>query len=337
MTRAMRILAILIVAALTTSAARCESLSAADRESLLDNLEKLRDTADSKVDVRFRIALAAYREAMLSEDASLALYVKCVEKVNFVQQQKKTSEFLEWKRKDDVKAQLADPAFRLALHYQLRWLVLTLQASSEKANAMALMTEAQGIVDSLFLDAGKLAGQEQLLDKPVTSTEFAQAYEIGDLKKDKWPLSPINLDEIYNSIVLPPLRTPARVAALRAAWIKRIQQETIKVDEWQGKGKLDKAKTDKARTDKSKPERRIGMASDLKNTEYEKFVSEKQPDLQWQMEVDLFRNGDESASALRMLAHLEKHISHKSARKWSDEFSNLLKPQAPPAAGAPSE
>lgn len=339
MTCAMRILAILILAALSASAARAETLSAADREALLENLDKLRDAASSKVDARFRIAMAAYHEAMVSDDATLDLYMKCVEKVNFIDQQKKTSEYLDWKHKDDVKAQHADPAFRLALRYQLRWLALTIQASSEKANLKLLATEAQDIVDSIFRDADKLAGEEKVLQSSVTSTEFARAYEIGDLKKDKWPLSAINLEEIYGMIVLPPLRTPTRVAALRAAWIKRIQQEGLKIEAWAGNPKAPpKGKNERGKADKGRSERRVGMAADMKAPEYERFVLEQQPELQWQMEVDLFRNGDESAAALRMLAHLEKHITHKSARKWGEEFRNLLKPQeavVPTAAVTP--
>ena len=330
MTCAMRILAILMVAALTASAARSQTLSSADREALLEKLEKLHDTATSKVDDRFRTAMTAYLAAMASDDATLGLYIKCIEKVNFLDQQKKPSEFLEWKHKEDVKAQLADPAFRLALHYQLRWLVLTLQASSEKANPKTLAAEAQELVDALFRDADKLNGQEKLLQAAVTSTEFAKAYEIGDLKKDKWPLSPINLEEIYGSVVFPPLRSPTRLAALRAAWIKRIQQEGIKVEAWTAAT----ASKPPVKGPKGKPDHHSSVASDAKILEYEKFLADRQPDLQWQMEVDLFRNGDESASALRMLAHLEKHITHKSARKWGEEFKNLLKPATPAAAAA---
>lgn len=81
-----------------------------------------------------------------------------------------------------------------------------------------------------------------------------------------------------------------------------------------------------------KGDRRIGMASDLKGPEHERFLLEVLPDLQWQMEVDLFRSGDESGAALRMLSHIEKHLNHRSARSWGAEFKNLLKPKAPPAA-----
>ncbi len=111
------------------------------------------------------------------------------------------------------KRKLSDPGFRLALRYQLRWLILTLQASSEKANRKALAADAQEIVDAMFRDADKLAGQEQELGQAVTSTVFARAYEIGHLENEKWPLSPVQLDEIYGTVVFPPLRSPTRVDA----------------------------------------------------------------------------------------------------------------------------
>jgi hypothetical protein len=44
------------------------------------------------------------------------------------------------------------------------------------------------------------------------------------------------------------------------------------------------------------------------------------------MELDLFRNGDESGAAVRMLAHLEKYLAHPSARDWGKQFEALLKP-----------
>jgi len=46
------------------------------------------------------------------------------------------------------------------------------------------------------------------------------------------------------------------------------------------------------------------------------------------MEVDLFRNGDQSGAAARMMNHLEKYIAHPSAREWAKQFEVLLKPVA---------
>jgi hypothetical protein len=317
----MRISVVLVCAALSLNSARAEILSDADRETLLENLEKLRESADSKVDARFRLALAAFREAIGSDDAAIQLYLNCMEKVNFEDQQKKSADFREWKRKEAEK--LSDPGLRLALRHQLRWLVLTLQAASEKADRAKLAGDAQEIVDSIFRDPEKLKNQENLLNQSVTSSVFARAYEINSAKVDKWPLSPVQLDQVYEQILLPPYRTPSRLSELRAAWVKRIQQEGAKMEHWSGNDK------------NPKEEKRIGMASAMQSPAYEKFLADTQPKLQWEMEIDLFRNGDESGAAVRMLAHLEKYLAHPAARDWGKQFETLLKPAVvvnPPAA-----
>lgn len=322
----MRVHVFLVCAALSLNSARADALSDADRETLLENLEKLRESANSKVDAKFRVALAAFREAIGSDDAAIELYLNCMEKVNFEDQQKKSADFREWKRKEAEK--LSDPGLRLALRHQLRWLVLTLQATSEKADRAKLAVEAQEIVDSIFREPAKLKNQEAVLNQAVTSSVFARAYDINSAKVEKWALSPVQLDQVYDQILLPPYRIPSRLGELRATWIKRIQQEGMKMEHW--------SENDR----KPKEERRIGMASAAQPPAYEKFLAETQPQLQWDMEIDLFRNGDESGAAVRMLAHLGKHLAHPAAREWSKQFEELLKPAAAepaPESGTPAQ
>lgn len=316
----MRIPILLICPALMIGHVHADHLSDADRETLLGNLEKIRETAVSKVDAKYRVALAAYRTAAVSDTAAMELYLNCIEKVDFQDRQKKAAEFREWKRKDADK--LSDPGLRLAIRHQLRWLILTLQATSENADRAKLATEAQEIVDGIFHDAERLKSQEGLLNQAVTSSIFAKAYDITNVKVENWPLSPVQLDSIYNDILLPPYRQPSRVAQLRATWIKRIQQEGAKVEFWMGN---------------YHEERKGAIAVTPQSPEYEKFLELTQPKLQWDMEVDLFHCGDESGAAVRMLAHLEKHITHPSVREWGDQFKRLLKPAVvptPPKTGA---
>jgi len=325
MTEAMRILAIVICAALTTAAARADALSAADREALLESLEKLRDAATAKVDARFRIAMNAFRDALASDESAMDLYLKCYDKVNFEDQGKDKAAFLIWRRQDDVKAKLGDSGFKLALKIQLRWLILTLQASSEKANMKLIGAEGQEVVDGMFQNADKLRGQEQELAQAVTSTVFARAYEVGHVdRENKWPLSPIQLEAFYGSIVFPPLRSLERVETLRAAWNKRIQQELIKVEAWGG-GKGRQPPNPKSKGHGEKIDHK--NVAPEKSPEHERFVTETLPELQWQMEMDLFRSGDEGGAAKRMLLQIRNHPEHKSCRAWSEDFKNLLKPK----------
>lgn len=319
----MRAPAILVCSLIGLSSVHADPLSSADREALLESLEKLRDNANAKVDARFRLAIAAYKEAMTSEETAIEFYLKCIEKVNFEDQQKKNSDFREWKKKEEDR--LKDQGFRLALRYQLRWLILTLMASSEKTKLSDIIPEGQEVVDSIFRDASRLGDQMQTLAQPVTGTIFARAYEIGGVENDKWPQSPVNLDSFYGQIVFPPLRMPSRVDSLRAAWIKRIQQEGIKVEAMGMNGNGG---------------RRNGQPLGPRPAETERFIAETVPQLQWQMEMDLFRAGDEAGAAMRMLAHIEKHLAHKSSREWGEDFRNLLKPKEKPvptaAADAPA-
>ena len=121
---------LILAAALSLSSAHADALSAPEREALLQKLEEMRANAESKVDARYRAAIAAYQAAMASDDAAMELYLNCVEKVNFKDQQRKNADFREWKRREEDR--LSDPGIGLALRLQLRWLILTLRAASEK-------------------------------------------------------------------------------------------------------------------------------------------------------------------------------------------------------------
>lgn len=311
----MRVPILLVSTLLAFSGAQAEDLSDADRETLLENLEKLRDAANTKMDARFRIAIGAYRNAIGSDDAAIDLYLNCMEKVQFEELHRKAADFREWKRKEAEK--LSEPGLRLALRHQLRWLMLTLEVASAKPeDRFKFAADARDIVDAIFRDIDKLKNQEEILNQSVVSTVFAQAYDITGVKMEDWPMAPIQLQSIYEDIFLPPLRKPGRVGELRAMWIKRIQQETIRMENWGGRRGRNGGEGNE----------RIGTIESMVSPEFIRFQEETVPKLQWEMEVDLFQHGDQSGASVRMLAHMQKYIGHASAREWGDQFQRLLKP-----------
>lgn len=302
-----------VLAALLISGptARTEPLSPDIRDALFARLRKLQEMADARVDAQFRTALGAYRSAAANNQSALDFYLKCIEKVNFEDQKKKSSEFRDWKRQQSEKLSAAKigPALRL----QLRWLMLTLQAASEKAEPAALAASAAEILNAVYDDAEQLSDQQSVLNESVTSTVFARAYGIGNLRLDaKWPQSPAQIGAIYDEILMPPLRRPSRTAELRAAWNKRIQQEITRQEFWGPKN--------------PNPKKKIGTAESMRSPEYDRFMAETVPNLQWQMEMDLFSSGDENGAAQRMLAHIEKHLAHASSRNWAEALAALLGP-----------
>lgn len=316
----------LIGAILSLNHASAEKLKETDKELLLENLEKIQKTAKEKVDARFLGALSAFRNAMSSDSATFELFLNCKERIDFTEKYLKESDFREWKRREtEPGRKMADPEFRLALRHQLRWLMLTLEAASSSANPEKLSTDAMEIIGTIFDDPAKLKKHQDVLGEDVLGTVFAKAYDINELKVPGWVNAPGNLGQVFNSIILPPYRKPERLNELRSGWIRRIQLESLKVEHWtkNESGKNEDGKG-KERESEQKKEERVGTIESLKSPEYTKFIHEGLPKLQWEMETDLFKNGDENGAAVRMLAHIEKHIHHTSAKEWADQFESLL-------------
>jgi hypothetical protein len=307
---------------------QAEQLKEADRETLLDNLEKIQKAAKEKGDSRFLSAITAFRNAIGSDSAAFDLYLNCIERVEFIEKYKEPVEFREWKRKEsEPNGKLDKPGLRLALRHQLRWLMLTLEAASPGADRDKLAVDAIEILDAIFREPAKLKKSRDTLEADVVGTVFAKAYDVDHVRPQDWANAPGNLGQVFDKVILPPYRKPGRLTDLRAGWVRRIQLETLKMEHWteNESGRNEDGEGNEKESEK-KEENRIGTVESMRSPEYTKFIYEGLPQLQWEMEVDLFKNGDESGAAVRMLAHTEKHIHHVSAKKWADEFAELLKP-----------
>lgn len=286
-----------------------EELTVADREALLEKLNQIKEAADQKVDAKFRLAVAAYRSAMTDPDAAVELYVKCVQKENFLDLEKKESEFRDWKKKES--GRLKNPAFGRALCHQLRWLVLSLRAASEKTDHMELAADAQEAMEAVFRDAAALEGQHGLLSQSVMGSIFAQAYDIGSIRAKDFPGSPVRIAEVFEKMIYPEIRAKKDVDRLRAAWQRRIQLEGVLIT-W----------TEKS-AEKDTP---FGKAAGPTPAQ-QHFSEESLPDLQWQMEKDLFAAGDERGACVRMMALIEGNPTHPSAKRWTEDLRAQITPQ----------
>jgi hypothetical protein len=312
----MRTLAVLVLVAVIPLPVRADPLSASDREALIESLEKIRSTVTERVDARFREAIAAYRAAMLDEEEALAFYLKCVEKANFTDVGRRASDFRDWKKREEERTK--ETAMRRALMHQLRWLILTLRASSENADMDAVSREAMDAIDDVFRDKLALATQRQILGQSVLGTVFAQVYGIDAVKTENWPDSPLDVAGFFENVVFPRYRVTGDVKNLRTAWQHRIR--------------LESEKRDPAPTAKPKGNGRGAGTPPEPTVGQERFATEVLPQLQWEMEVDLFTCGDQRDAARRMVEHLNKYITHDKAKEWSDQLLILLGAKTKPAA-----
>ncbi len=275
-------------------------LSETDRQLLIEALKDARNSTDVTATKRFNSALAAFKSALGSTGDTHDLYLNCIEKIRFEDNNKKSQEFREWKRNHSEREDSSE--FRRALHHQLRWLVLVLEASKKPGHTDELTPKALSALEAIFSDAEDLEHHHGMLERPVTSTVFAKAYEVDNVKQDNFPTTPLDLESIYDKMIFPALRNPEKSQTLRSAWQKRIRQEGLKMEMWSPEGSVRGADP----------------------PAYEKWLETTRHDLEWQMEVDCFKAGDEQAAAKNMLQITQNNLSHEKAPKWIDEFTKMM-------------
>lgn len=295
----MKRLALLALFSILPVVGQEKPLSDLDRELLLEKLKEIQNTSNSTVKGRYSVALAAFQKARESSAAAHELYLNCIEKVRFQDQSRKPSEFRDWKKRH--KERTDTPSFRLALRHQLNWLTLTLQAAQVE-EISSLSSQGLSIINAILRDAEELKGKGAILRQNPLSTVFAEAYSVSNIKVGNWPKSPLDIGDLYDNVILPPLRTPETLTSLRSAWIKRIEHEGSLLEKW----------TNEASGDRDR------------KPAFEKWLSEGRHSLTWAMEVDLFGAGDQQGAALRMLEHLKAHLTHKSAPTWINQFTQLV-------------
>ncbi len=294
-------LILLAVTVLSTSKADAEKLSPVDKQLLLESLEKIQNGSDQTVSSRFQVALKAFQAARTEKSATHSLFLKCIEKVRFEDNARKGSEFRNWKKRHrDSKD---DQSFRHALQLQLKWLILRMEASKKPDNLHQLAPAGLEIVATILRESKHLAPHMDILSASALSSPFARAYEIGDLNTNGWPATPTDVSALYETIILPKLRKGKDFTALRTNWQRRLEAQGQLIEKFASEG---------SDNTKRKPA-------------FENWQKDTYPTLKWTMEVDLFNAGDEQESARRMLAHLKKHLQHKSAPGWIKQFTSLVK------------
>jgi hypothetical protein len=290
-------------------------LSKADLEELRERLAHITDDASSQLDRRYKAALDDFRAGIQSDDAAIELYLKCAEKVNFTDKQKKSQDFRDWKRKHEE--QHKSPYFRHALRHQLNWLCLSLRASIRPEEQQKLIPEMSKALKDLFSKHSELKGQFDLLSQDVTTTVFFVAYELGDKNAKDWPASPMMVAAVYDKFLMPPLRNARAYEDLRNMWDERIKMEMVK------------------ETLKEDAEKPSGSAKPDKPTpKVVEFHQATLPELLWSKYKDLFTAGDEKVAALEMLKHIQVNISNVNAKQWAEEFKALIAPPTAPTTEA---
>ena len=293
--------------AIATSGLQAEPqyLSESERQALQEKLEDLLNSAENSSKQRFSKALGAFKSAIQSDTAAHELYLVCHEKVNFIDKQKSSQDFREWKRKHKERGDLSE--FRRALRHQLNWLLLSIQVSVRPDDIYEFGGQAVQKIDTVISELTTLKSQKSLLRQDVLNSVYAKAFDINGLEAEGWPSSPVDVASVYEDVVMPPLRDSANIATLRASWDKRIKQIGLIKKEWSDK------------PDKT----RIGLKKNQGAPGYEAWLDNEYLKLLWDKEKDCFETGDQVNASNNMLSHIQKNISHKLSLEWVKEFQKI--------------
>jgi|GEM_PF-2072752 len=247
------------------------------------------------------------REAGVSGEKSFALWLDCKKDVDFDQKGISITKFAEWKRGETKDPNRARDA---GLQLQVQWLMIVMMHANARTDAERgdVISAAVQFVDNYVSQMDKLDGgiqnpnerrQRQGEDhsqQGVLDSVFARHYKLEATVSpvEGGAYVPGDVDNIYESMILPHYRSVKQYTNLISAWKKRITQQTA-----------------------------IASSYPFKEAR-EKFDAEKLPELQWGQARDLFALGLEQSASQTMVSILQSHMAHPRASEWLAELTALL-------------
>ncbi len=249
-------------------------------------------------------ALAAFRAASASNTAAYEFFTECYKKINFDEQERKYSDYREWK--SDKGKELRSAEHCTALRFQLQWIVLAIRAANAE-DLGELIPSITAYMDSVSENEEGMGVYFRLLRQPVTQSVFAEVYglDTGLASLKSFEFTPANFDGIFEKTILPYYRAVEEVDPLIAAWDKRIFFDAKRTAEV----KLEKVKED--------------------------YLTERLPAMKWRKWSDVLAMGERARALPEMMAILKANIRHDKAREWIADLEATLKMDAPEDESAP--
>ena len=278
--------------------------------------------------------IAILKEAMAGNEKAFSFWLECKKEQDFEMKGKTAAEYAEWKR-TQIKTTGPNDAFCAGLRLQIHFLMLAVLHSHAETPAQEaeVASGAVGYVESLTtfcekeenLAKGIIAGimntgadpneavtaeniQETLskvreassaLGGDVLRSIFAIHLELDGSVKPKGNASSNagNIDEIYDSLILEPLRKKKDAAGIATAWTRRIDQTA-----------------------------RVAKATKVKEIE-EKYAEVKVPAMKFAMYRDQWTAGQQKQAAASMMALISANPTHKDSNDWMEDLKSLTEGQ----------
>ncbi len=273
--------------------------------------------------------IAILKEAMSGNEKAFNFWLDCKKEQDFDMKGKTATEFSEWKRTQIKTTGTNDAAcagYRLQIHF-LMLLVLDSHAETpaqqaEVAAGAASYLEsltvfcekeenlAKGIMGSIMNTGAdpneavtadniqetlaKVREASSALGGDVLDSIFAKHLKLdGSVKPKSGATNAGNIDEIYDVLILEPLRKKKDSAGIAAAWTRRIEQTA-----------------------------RVAKATKVDEIE-EEYAEVKVPAMKFSMYHDQWIAGQQKQAAAAMMALISANPTHQDSNDWMEELKRL--------------
>ena len=235
---------------------------------------------------------------------AVAYYTEAIFNTQFNGQSHEGTEFQAWKKKHEE--ELKDKTFRYALCLHLMYLSMAITHDSGvkiKDQLPDLLTYIQQVKT----DADDLYGQEEFMRQPLSNSIFVRSLQIGQyLADDKtWEPVPMNIDGMFQKMILPEYRRTKNSSGLFQYWDDRIQREE-------------------------------DSATKSKRTfDIDKFNQTTKPGLLWLRAQEFVELGQKNNAIKDMMTVINAYPFHEDAPDWIAQVEAMVKAPAIDPAPAP--
>ena len=283
-------------------------------------------------------AVSTLRAILKSPKATYQYYMDSIKELQFDAVGKRESDWRDWRERNEDR--LKSTEHIAALHYQVKFLLLTLAVALEKdetTGVQKVMPELIEYYDDLTRDFDRLEGQSRVLTASALASVFAERLKLplSLPPLQTWMDSPLPVSAVYDGVILPHFRKEKNHSALQAAWDKRIIHESKTLALATGGGALGLPAglpagipSDLARRfgfdtgDRNRDQRREDTRQ--RKVSQEDFTKERLPTLLWGKNRDALIFGSNQASGFNALGRIiRENLAHAEAPNWLAELKTL--------------
>ena len=340
--KTLRLLLLATFLPLASVSAQTTGITPEQLESLKKQLKALEEEQAAHLSERNSSAGDIFLRASADPKAAFELWEKCTKLIEYDREEKKESEFREWKEGNSDKAR--DDRFLESLMIQLKYVGLSCQAAEAE--------KIEAIFPSILSYVDGLSRMEELptnnVLRSVADSNFSKAYNLETLlgKNGNWEPVPFSIRGIYDRTILPHLRQN-NTAGLMNAWDKRIEQQTrlaqsLNTAMEEAERELRLAEGDRGAGNKKRALQDLvngDRSNMMKSHDKDDFIREELPRLQWAKLKDQFEYVDPVAGAAGMLRFVKEHLTHELGEEFMRDFKSIIssaEANAAPATGTPS-